>query len=325
VKARALVLAAALMACSSSEATPTTPADAGPPPSTLPQTCARGPKNAVTPATCNGAAELCTRSYADVVVPMAHNAMSNADDGYAVPNQNHGPARALADGVRGLMLDLHYYDADTNQTDTGRVDGPSAADQVYLCHGPCALGKTRLLDGLCGIVDFLDQNPGEVVSIIFETYVDDADTDAVLRASGLADYAYAHGPDPSAPWPTLGELIAQGKRLVVFLEKGGGTPPYLMPAYEGNLWDTPYSFETQADFTCALGRGVAGSPLFLVNHWLSRPLADVAFAREVNVQAVLGKRVQDCTTAAGRRPTFVAVDFYDVGDLFGVVKTANGL
>jgi hypothetical protein len=40
---------------------------------------------------------------------------------------------------------------------------------------------------------------------------------------------------------------------------------------------------------------------------------------------VLGDRVTKCTTEAGRAPTFVSVDFYDVGDLFSVVRKANGL
>jgi hypothetical protein len=254
---------------------------------------------------------------------MTHNAMSSPDDGFGIPNQGHGLARQLADGVRGMMLDLHYFDPATGLTDQGRLDGPSAMDQVYLCHGPCAFGKIRLLDGLCELTRFLDENPGEVLSIIFETYVSDADTAAVLQAAGLSEYAYAH--PAGAPWPTLREMIDTGKRLVVFLEKGGGDPPYLMPAYQGNVWDTPYEFKTQADFTCALGRGVAGSPLFLINHWLSDPLSDVKYAREVNVASVLGARVDDCTAQAGRPPTFVAVDFYDVGDLFAVVRKTNGL
>jgi hypothetical protein len=265
--------------------------------------------------TCNGADALCAKTYDRVTVPMTHNAMSSTDDGFGIPNQTHSLARQLADGVRGMMLDVHYYDPETNLTDQG-------PGEVYLCHTACAFGKMPLLDGLCTITNFLDQNPGEIVSIIFETYVSDADLDSVLRASGLADYAYAHA---GGPWPSLRELVDQDKRVVVFLEKGGGTPPYLMPAYEGNVWDTPYSFATQADFTCALGRGVANSPLFLVNHWLSNPLSSIDYAREVNVQAVLGKRIDDCTKAAGRAPTFVSVDFYDVGDLFSVVKTANGL
>jgi hypothetical protein len=289
----------------------------------LPQTCARGAKRADRPSACNGDSALCDRTFDKVTVPMAHNAMSNADDGWGVPNQSHGLARQLADGIRGMMLDLHYFSVEENRNLTEHDPTATTVDQIYLCHASCALGKQRLLDGLCTITKFLDENPGEVVSTVFETYVSDADTDEVLRASGLADYAYAH--PKGAPWPTLRSMIDEGKRAVLFVEKGGGAPPYLMPAYEGNVWDTPYSFEKKEDFTCALGRGVAGSPIFLVNHWLGRPLADIAFAREVNVDAVLGARVAQCTKEAGRAPTFVAVDFYDVGDLFTVVRRTNGL
>lgn len=289
----------------------------------LPQTCTRGAKSTEKPATCNGAAELCDRTYDRVTVPMTHNAMSNADDGWSTPNQTHGVARQLADGIRGLMLDVHYFDVEANQNSSERLETATPADQVYLCHALCALGKKRLLDGLCEITNFLDTHPGEVVSIIFENRVTDADLDAVLGASGLTDYAYAH--PGGTPWPTLRELIAAGKRLVVFVETGGGDPPYLHPAFVGNIRDTPYSFEKQADFSCRLNRGAAGDPLFLVNHWLGRPLANIAYAGEVNVESVLGKRVTDCTGEVGRPPTFVGVDFYEVGDLLSVVKKANGL
>ena len=91
------------------------------------------------------------------------------------------------------------------------------------------------------------------------------------------------------------------------------------------MWDTPYSFTKKEDFSCALGRGSKSNALFLINHWLSNPFGDIAYAREVNTTDVLGGRVTQCTTEAGRTPTFVSVDFYDVGDLFGVVRKTNGL
>ncbi|MEA2752908.1 MAG: hypothetical protein QOI41_7051 [Myxococcales bacterium] len=323
----ALALAALAIGCSTNDASAAVAVDAGigdgAVASTLPQTCTRGPKRTDVPATCNGAAELCARTYDKATTPMTHNAMSNADDGFNSPNQSHTLARQLADGVRGMMLDLHYYDVDSNENVVDRIEGRTAVDQVYLCHTSCALGHTRLLDGLCSITSFLDQNPGEVFSVIFENYSTDADTDEVLRASGLADYAYVH--PKGAPWPTLRELIDTNKRVVVFLEQGGGTPAYLHRAYADEMWDTPYSFTKKEEFSCALGRGSKSNALFLVNHWLSNPFGDIAFARDVNTTAVLGGRVTQCTTEAGRAPTFVSVDFYDVGDLFGVVRTANGL
>ena len=325
---RALLLAPILALACSSTNSGTSDADAGAPPpptTTLAQTCARGPKVTTMPATCNGDAALCAKTYDVVTVPMTHNAHSVVEDGFGpgVANQDFEPARQLADGIRGMMLDLHYYEPETNLTDNGRLDGPSAVDQVYFCHGTCAFGKKRALDDLCQLTSFLDQNPGEVLSIIFETYVTDADTAAVLKAAGLDEYAFAH-PDPKAPWPTLREMIDSGKRLVVFVEKGGGDPPWIMPAYEGNVWETPYSFDHVTDFNCNTNRGLDDSPLYLINHWLG-PLPAKSNAEQVNVDALLGKRVADCTAARGRKPTFVSVDFYDVGDLFSVVKRTNGL
>jgi hypothetical protein len=323
--ATAALLYLAVAGCSSDTPSTGGSSDAGVdgPTSTLPQTCARGTRRTDPTPTCNGAAALCSRTYDRVMVPMTHNAMSNADEGWSPPNQTHGIARQLDDGIRGMMLDLHYWDSDANQNSVSHVDGKTAADQVNLCHGPCLLGRTRLLDGLCTITKFLDDHPGEVFSIIFETYVSDADLDEVVRASGFGDYVYTH--PKGAPWPTLREMIDTNKRLVLFLETGGGTPPYLHRGYQDEMWDTPYSFEKQADFTCALGRGAKDNALFLVNHWLSKPLSDIAFAREVNTTMVLGDRVAQCTREAGRAPTFVSVDFYEVGDLFGVVRSANGL
>ena len=323
-----LALGVLLTACSSSSSSsPTAADDAGGPsdagPSLLAQTCERGAKKTEKPATCNGAAELCARTYDRVTVPMTHNAMSNADAAWATPNQTHGIPRQLDDGVRGMMLDLHYYDAETNENVIGHTEGRSAVDQVYLCHGPCALGHLRLLDGLCTITKFLDDHPGEVFSIIFENDVTDADTDAVIRAAGFGERVYTH--PKGAPWPTLRELIDADQRIVLYLEQNGGTPAYLHRAYADEMWDTPYSFAKKEDFTCALGRGSATNALFLVNHFLGNGFADIALARDANSPQVLGDRITKCTTEAKRSPTFVSVDFYDVGDLFGRVRAANGL
>jgi hypothetical protein len=283
--------------------------------------CARAAKETRVPAACNGDERICARSFDRAVFPMTHNAMSNADEGWVLPNQTHGIQRQLDDGIRGMMLDTHYLDLERDRTARARAPEIPAVDQAYLCHGECAFGRTRLVDGLCTITRFLDAHPGEVFSIIFENGITDADTDAVMRASGLTDYVYTH--TAGAPWPTLREMIDSGKRVVVFTENGGGDPPYLHPAWS-RIWDTPYTFEEQSDFTCKKNRGETSNALFLLNHWLGRPASDIALAREVNVAPVLGARVDQCTREAGRPPTFIGVDFYEVGDLFAVVKGTIG-
>ncbi len=285
------------------------------------RTCPRKPKSTAIPDACNGAAALCDRTFDGVTFAMTHNAMSNADDGWAAPNQTHGIARQLQDGVRGLMLDTHYYDAEYGHTADAPLPSVPAIDQAYLCHGTCALGKRRLLEGLCDVVDFLDQNRGEVVSIIFESNVSPAHTAEVVKAAGLLEYVYAW---PGGAWPTLREMIANDTRLVVFTESDGGEPPWYHPAWSV-IRDTPYSFSKASEFSCALNRGSADDPLFLLNHWILDPLANPDRAIEVNAKDVLLARAEECSTAAGRKPTFVGVDFYELGDLFAVVRTLNGL
>ena len=65
--------------------------------------------------------------------------------------------------------------------------------------------------------------------------------------------------------------------------------------------------------------------LFLVNHWITDKTREVSNARRVNSRDVLLSRLEKCRAERGRMPNFVAVDFYDQGDLFDVVDTLNGL
>jgi hypothetical protein len=315
--------ALAPVACSSSSG-PAASADAGADAApTAPATCARAVEATAIPTTRNGSEALCARRFDQVTFPMTHNAMSNADDGWGAPNQDHGLARQLADGVRGFMLDTHYYDEETGYTDQRR-DDLAPVDQAYLCHGVCALGRRRLLDGLCDLTSFLDRNRGEVVSIIFEDYVTPEDTAAVLQASGLVDYVHVQA--LGTPWPTLRTLIDQNRRLIVFSESGRAGAPWYHAAWK-HIWDTPYTFKSVAEFTCSRNRGDASNALFLVNHWLesSAGLPDATLGAQANAASVMTPRVQQCTKEAGRAPTFVGVDFYDVGALFEVVKASNGL
>jgi hypothetical protein len=75
-----------------------------------------------------------------------------------------------------------------------------------------------------------------------------------------------------SPWPTLGELIDRGERLVVFAEDEGPPPGWYHQAFE-EMQDTPYQFPQPEDFTCTLNRGDPDAALFLMNHWVSRQSA----------------------------------------------------
>lgn len=302
---------------------------------------------------CNGSPKLCNRSLNQIVFAGAHNAMSNAEiPGWLFPHQSHAFPGQLADGVRALLIDVHYgvpaeehvitdFDREGGSVDKirgvlgqeatdaavrirnrflGHETGPSA---LYFCHGFCELGAYTVVPALQGIRDFLLANPGEVVLIVVEDYVSPQDLAGAFKDAGLLDLIYT-GP-LRRPFPTLRELIDGGQRLVVFIESGKPGVPWLRPAWD-SMQETPYTFHLPTDFSCRANRGPATALLFQINNWLeTTPAPRPSNAEIVNSYTALLARARTCGQERGQPPNILAVDFYDVGDLFRVVRTLNGL
>jgi hypothetical protein len=308
-------------------------------------------------AVCNGSAALCDRAYDEVAFPATHNSMSAADlPGWYFAEQPTGIVGQLDAGVRALLVDVWparatqrpglvttadrerleaRADADAERG-AGAVDAALEAagaiaptgvgpDEPYLCHNLCELGATALVPELERVAAWLADHPREVVTFVVQDEgVTPAQTAEAISRAGLLPSVYE--PAARGTWPTLGAMIGSGRRVVVLMEhEGGGTRyPWMLQAFDW-VQDTPYSFETAADFSCDLLRGSADNPLLLVNHWLSGTATRRSDADEVNAAGVLLPRVEQCRAQRGRLPNFVAVDFYDRGDLFAVVDELNGL
>ena len=315
----------------------------------------RGPSTApVAAATdaCNGHPELCGRRVDQVAFAAAHNAMSNASiPDWMFPHHQAGIPKMLEDGVRTLMIDVHYgfpggerIKTDIEGEDMTRdklvgalgEEGVAAAERIrdrlvgvdegkrglYLCHGFCELGATTFEPTLRDIQTFLVQHPNEVLLVIIEDYVTPQELAEVFAETGLAELVYE---GPSEPWPTLGELIDSGRRVIVFLESGKPGVPWLRPVI-GNIQETPYSYRTPEEFSCKPNRGGRTGSLFLVNHWIeTTPTPKPSNAEIVNARAVLLPRLRTCAKARGHIPNIVAVDFYQSGDLMAVVDELNGV
>jgi len=256
------------------------------------------------PRLCNGLPELCGRRFDEVAVAMTHNAMSSEDAGFWPPNQDHGVDQQLADGVRGFMLDVHPYEG-----------------EAWLCHGECGLGRTRLAEGLAAYSAFFATHPDDVLVLMLESYVNPAWVEAAFEEAGLAQRAAVQAPD--APWPTLTELLDGGTPLVVFTQDEGGDAPWLLAGYRDFVWDTPYAARTPEDLSCAPLRGDPSRPIFLLNHFLSAPIALTELAEQVNHEPFLSDRIHQCSAQAGQRVDWVAVDFYGIGDVLAAVERLN--
>jgi hypothetical protein len=257
------------------------------------------------PRLCNGHASLCDRPLDRVALPSTHNAMSSSEEGWTAPNHRFPPQRQLDDGVRGMLLDTYLWN-----------------DVPHLCHAYCQLGATPLVDVLGEIAATLRANDSDVMVLVFQNAIDAATLDAAMRSADLDALRYAH--PPGAAWPTLAQLADAGTPLLVTVESPGGDDPAWHHDFYEIGFDTPYSFRTPDDFSCEVLRGDASHSLFLMNHWLSTPLPTRDGAAEVNVAAVLGARARQCAEVHGRVPNLIAVDHYDLGDLFAVVDEING-
>jgi hypothetical protein len=306
---------------------------------------------------CNGHEELCARSYADVAFPATHNAMAAADEpGWFLPEQPTGLVGQLDAGIRVLLIDTWYGQRTSRpgliatapashaaalaaaERDFGEqavtsalrirdavTTRPTGPVEPYLCHGLCEIGATEWAPEMTQVRAWLDAHPREVVTFVIEDSVSPADTAAVFDRAGLTPLV--HTQRPGQPWPTLGQMIDSGRRLVVMMERhGGGTAyPWLLPAFEW-VQDTPYRNPTAADLSCRRERGTDASPLLLLNYWLGNDFRSlVTDARAINALAVLAPYLARCEAERGTRPNFVAVNYFDEGDLFRAVDELNGV
>jgi hypothetical protein len=191
-----------------------------------------------------------------------------------------------------------------------------------LCHINCVFGAIAFTDAMTEVRDFLDDNPDEVVTLIIQDAISTDDTAAVMEASGVEPFLYHHGKDDQ--WPTLGELIDTGQRLVVFAEDDGPPPDWYANAFV-EMKETPFLFTSPERFSCEPNRGDENASLFLMNHWVQRIAPDRIDSTLVNSLDFLVDRARECETERGTLPNFLAVNFYGIGDLMQAVDVLNGV
>ncbi len=315
--------------------------------------------------TCNGSVELCERRLDEVTFPGTHNSMAALHEpGWLFAVQSGGIAAQLDAGVRALLLDTHYGVPSTlpapgtnrpliltdrgASTDAGlrpapprdEVEvAPSAEDRArdlastapripgavpepYLCHNWCELGATKLTDALGSIRRFVDANPNEVILLLVEDYVSADDTQAAFAEAGLSNRVWAHDADQDLP--TLQQMI-DTRRTIFVASQHQGPPPAWYHRGDDVITDTPFRFHSVNDFSCEYNRGDPDAPLLLANHWLDTGTPTPANGRAANAAEVLDERIEGCVEERGRAPNIVAVDWYEIGNLFEVVNQLNGV
>ncbi len=317
----------------------------------LPSPRAAPAESAAREGACNGSRALCERRLDDVVFPATHNSYAASEEpGWYFTNQRYGIERQLRDGIRAFLIDVHYGVRDEQsgriRTDldyegssrnkvvqelspralrtaerlAGRVgvQEVEGTRRLYLCHTLCELGAEPLDEQLAIFQEFLEANPGEVIILFVEPYVDVDDIESALDEAGLLEQAAQISRDD--PLPTLEQLVDADTRLVVLAEKDGGARQWYLDGFSF-VQDTPLGATTPSELRCRRNRGLADSPLFLVNHWI--PPFPPSVSRNSRIAGrALQRRLGRCQRVRGQLPNLVAVDFHERS---GVVEAARRL
>lgn len=276
---------------------------------------------------CNGLDGICDLGVDDIMYAGIHNAQSSGQDGfYLAPNHDYNVIASLEYGYRLLNFDI------------GVCNG-----ELMFVHTICKLGTSDPTTTFTAINQWLTDNPTEVIVIPLEIVKnaggsDDVDLGKIynllLAIDGFTERMYQKI-NENCVWPTLGELVANDQRILLFHYNGGvkcssanvTCPPGFHDWFEF-AGETKFEFISADEFddkasACEITRGRLKGPLYALNAFMNIPSKEIA-ATTLNTKAFLEDHIQACSEIAGNDVNTVFVDFWDVGDLPEVVQTHNG-
>ncbi|CAI7678271.1 hypothetical protein N7533_002193 [Penicillium manginii] len=278
-------------------------------------------------STCNGRAEYCDRSYSNVTFVGSHDSAFVGK--LPQQNQNIDIKAQLDMGVRFLQAQTHHSILD---------------DKVLeLCHTSCFLEDAGTLESFLGTVkDWLDSNTNEVVTLLLTNgdSVEITEFEDTFSSSGITDYAFVPSSNPDTlgidKWPTIGELISSGKRLVVFLDYGADAKKvdYILDEF-AYYFETAYDVTDSSFSSCAIDRpsgASASGRMYIVNHFLDVDIfgvkiPDRVHAGETNAatgDGSIGAQASLCEGLYDRAPNAILLDFLDKGDAINAQNNLNG-
>lgn len=130
---------------------------------------------------------------------------------------------------------------------------------LWNCHTSCDLLNAGTWQSELEIAkDWLDANPYEVLSflIVNSDFTTVENFVPAITNAGLLPYVYEpqYVPQYRDQWPTLGEMILKGQRMVFFMDYNANqtSVPYVLDEFT-HIWETPFS-PTNQSFPCTQQR-----------------------------------------------------------------------
>ena len=154
-------------------------------------------------------------------------------------------------------------------------------ETLYNCHTYCDLLNAGTFQSeLETIVSWLQENPFEVIIMLIGNsdlaFVEDFRIP--IENSGISQYLYTpmYIPQHKDQWPTLGEMILNNNRVVMFMDyyANQDSVPYILEEFT-HMWETPFSPQNP-DFPCTIERPPELNPeeahenfMYMANHNLN--------------------------------------------------------
>ena len=268
---------------------------------------------------CHGASIYCLRTYDDFTFAETHNAYSTVEDQILVGvNHYTGLQRQWDDGIRAFMVDSHHRNYEN-----------TSAEDVRFCHStgqffhPCNYGEVDAFQWLILLKSLMNNSSGDIVTLLIENYVPASHLEFLFNETGMMDRIYTH--TLGEEWPSLGDMALTGKSLVVFWEQSQNDGYPWLHDFGMFGWTTNYAESSKEEMACTVHRGDGSQPVWHLNNWLASiyGLPDPVLANEVNEYETLLARSLECWEEMDDRPTFVAVDYWEEGELTNVTITLN--
>lgn len=292
---------------------------------------------------CNNSPSLCSRPYDEITYLGAHDSpfLRNADTGYSTSgNQYYNSTAQLGAGVRLLTAQVQL--------------GGDNEDELHVCHTSCdLLDAGTLAEWLGEVRRWVDSNPNDVVTLLL---VNGAGADASSLAqhyqtAGMTDLSYTPQGSGGATqsWPNLQTLISQRTRIMNFVAdlNDNSAAPYLMNQFD-YVFENNYDISSPSDFSCDINRpapligrtsqAISNGYLPLMNHFLyqsdggsfiSIEQPNATYVTTTNAPSGglgnLGIAADTCKLYYGRAPSFILVDFFNVGPAIATVDRLNGV
>ncbi|KAF6832829.1 tat pathway signal sequence [Colletotrichum plurivorum] len=275
---------------------------------------------------CNNYVEFCDRKYSNITEVGCHNSPF-VRPGNSASNQALDVTTQLNDGVRFLQAQIQW---------------PTNGTEPHFCHSSCdILDVGPITEWLTTVREWVAAHPYDVVTILLGNgnYSTSDFYAPYIEKTGILQYTYEAPFLPMAldDWPTLGELILRGKRVIMFLDYMADQQkyPWLLDQFS-QMWESPFD-PMDRSFPCTVQRPPdlseqdARNRLYLLNHNLNAEYN--IFGASILVPAVsllnetnnatgfgsLGVGAEQCTRDWGRPPKILNVDYYNYGDPPGSV------